>query len=893
MRPITSTYRLQLHRDFPLAAARAIVPYLKRLGVSHLYLSPVTSARAGSMHGYDVTDYAKVNPELGGRAAFNALARAARDEGLGLILDIVPNHMASAVPENAWWSDVLARGAKSPYANTFDIDWAAARERLSGKILLPILGTPYAQALENGDLRLEYDENAGRFEIRYFTNRLPLAPESGPHPRASSDDGFAFGRGARSVRATLEAHAPATPEGRASLNELLDKQHYRLAYWKLARDEINWRRFFEISDLVGVRVERRDVFEATHALVFELYEEGVIDGVRVDHIDGLADPSTYCRRLVERLLALNAKRSDGGIDPPYVVVEKILAQNEQLERGWAVAGTTGYDFMNQVLGLLVDTSGQGELDELWKSVSGSTQSFDEIESEARLQILDENLRSEFVRAVTDLARLAAGTLATRDVSRAALERASRALLTALRVYRTYAYGRRSDVEAQPALIAALERAYAVLDGADHAALGLIGDWMSGRFDSSISDADAEECTARFEQLAAPLAAKSVEDTAFYRYGRLVALNEVGASVAHFGLSLTDFHAAMKTRALKWPTTMNATATHDHKRGEDLRARLAVLSEIPGWWSKTVRDWRQRAVAHRASLADSQAPDAADEAMLFQMLVGAWPLSIDVNDPDARQRFIGRLSVWQDKAVREAKRHGSWLAPALDYEESCRRFLQRIGTSSAPHLNLVDVADAARHIDACGALNGLSQAFLRMTAPGVPDLYQGCERWDFSLVDPDNRGAVDYALRKAALDDEQAWSILMQNWRDGRIKQDLIRQTLAARAEYPDVFLKGSYEALPVSGPNHNALIAFRRRSDSHQLIAIATRLAYRLVDGEPHVDPARWAGERVPLEDAAPRRWRDLLTGVELDCEDGSIAIRAALARLPVSLLLARTDSGR
>jgi (1->4)-alpha-D-glucan 1-alpha-D-glucosylmutase len=906
-----STYRLQLHKGFGFDRARAVLPYLKRLGISHLYLSPITTAVLGSVHGYDVTDYAQINPELGGEGGFLALVAQVRKLGLGIILDFVPNHMSTATPDNAWWSDVLANGEQSVHARVFDVDWESARNGMSGKILLPILGHSYAEALESGAVTLAFDSQTQRFEIRYYQHRLPISPGSDPRRTPASDEArqndeqrrvvpeeqlcalvvpVARGEGPNHVvSAILHEYDAASPQGRARLHTLLEAQHYRLCDWKLARDALNWRRFFEISDLVGVRAEDPEVFDATHAMVLDLYARGLIDGLRIDHVDGLADPAGYCRRLRARLDSLLPERpSPYDAEPAYLVVEKILAPFEDLPPDWPVDGTTGYDFLNQVLGVLLDGAGEEPLTAIWHTASGSWASFDTIESEARRQILDQNLHSELARATARFLSVAQHEIAARDLSEAVLLRACRALLIELRVYRTYGYGREAAPGAHPHLLAAFRAASRTVGPADLGALESIERWLKGEFGPEVPDALAREATARFAQLAAPLAAKAVEDTAFYRYGRLIACNEVGGSGTRFALSPQGFHASMEKRARHWPNGLNATATHDHKRGEDLRARLAVLSEEPGLWQEAVADWHSRARPYRTVVEGVEAPDGGDEIMLYQMLVGAWPPTLTLADEPGIELFMARIARWTQKALREAKRHSSWLAPNEAYESACLRFLECLKDGQNGRVGLADIAGLARRIEIAGALNGLTQSFLRMTAPGIPDLYQGCERWDFSLVDPDNRPEIDYPDRVLTLGEPSDWPNLLGQWRNGHVKEILIARTLAARQQALPAFARGEYRAIEALGPRASSLLAFERVLPDEVIVCVATRLAFPLLVDRPHVPAALWGATRLLLGPGRPTRWTDLITGEEIEIVGGELAASDGLKVLPVCLLAPR-----
>ena len=628
--------RLQLHRDFTFADATDLVPYMASLGVSHLYASPILAARPGSMHGYDVTDPTRVNEELGGEAGLRQLVAALRAAGLGLIVDIVPNHMAAGGVENPWWADVLRHGRDSRYATFFDIDW----DRF-GKVLAPFLGQPYGEALRDGTITLARDGDEP--VIQYFDNQFPIRPEDHAEIAAARSDAF----------------DPATMAGRQRLHRLLERQHYRLAWWRSAGDAINWRRFFDINGLVALRMEDAAVFEATHGTLLRLYQQGLIDGMRVDHVDGLADPPGYCRQLRARLDELAPQRPpDAPKGPPWLVVEKILGAGERLPGDWAVDGTSGYDFMDEVSALLHDGSGESALRHFWSAVSSRPADFAEEEEAARRDVLDRSFGAQLDALIGSLHRIAVMRLETRDITRGAIRRALVALLAHFPVYRSYGVGQRSD-----ALESAVAAAMKHVPAADRPTLALLERWLG--------EEATPESAVRFQQLSAPLAAKAVEDTAYYRYGVLLSRNEVGADVRRFSATVADFHAACLARRKQFPDAMLATATHDHKRGEDVRARLAVLSEIPDEWERAVRRWLELNTPHRRR-GDAPMPSPGDEAMLYQMIVGAWPTDeLDLRD------YTERLAGWQLKALREAKLATDWTAPNLEYEDAARSFLYTI------------------------------------------------------------------------------------------------------------------------------------------------------------------------------------------------------------------------
>lgn len=774
-----ATLRLQFHKGFTFADAEALVPYFAALGVSHLYASPITTARAGSLHGYDVTDPTQVNPELGGEPALKRLVDALRREKLGLIADIVPNHMAATL-ENAWWADVLRNGRSSRYASYFDIDWQ------SGRVFLPWLGKPLA------DVTAE--------EI----DALNL-----PKPGA-----------------------------------------YRLGWWRTAGDRINWRRFFDINELVCLRMEDDEAFEATHALIARLYTEGLIDGVRVDHVDGLADPAGYCRRLRHRLDPGNPAR-------PYLVVEKILLRGETLPAEWGCDGTTGYDFMDEASALQHDRAAEPALATAWAALSGRPADFATEEEAARREIVARSFASPLEACVA-----AFDPGGDSDLSPPALRRALTEMLVHFPVYR--GYGTAGD---EPYLKQAADAAKET---------GLPGDrWVVDWLHERMRQPGGP--VTRFQQLSAPVAAKSVEDTAFYRYGRLLSRNDVGFDVERFGDTAADFHARMQRRQATQPHGMLATATHDHKRGEDVRARLAVLSEKPLEWTGRQARWIEQC----ALLRTDGMPAPGDIAMLLQMIVGAWPLDLALDDTVGRATFAQRLAGWQQKALREAKLRSDWADPNAAYEDAAQGLLHRLVVDEAAPALRAEIFAFIQEIAPAGAVNGLAQALLRLTAPGVPDLYQGTELWDFSLVDPDNRRPVDFALRQKML----GAGTTLAAWRDGAIKQRLIVRALALRRALPDLFADGSYEPVAVEGRLADRVVAFVRRHGSDAILTVVPRLPGGLIR-----NPATLA---LDLEDTRLSLAADLTLFDAIDERTPPImsrnaALQQILTRWPVALFSTR-----
>jgi (1->4)-alpha-D-glucan 1-alpha-D-glucosylmutase len=778
-----ATYRFQFHRGFTFADAEALVPYLDALGISHVYASPVTTARPGSMHGYDVVDPTRVNPELGGEAGLRSLVAALRARGMGLIVDIVPNHMGVG-PDNGWWMDVLENGQASRWATTFDIDWRRP-------VMLPVLGDGFDAALAKGDIALDRSGDRPML-VAYGEHRFPL--------RAEDADDIVGGGG-------------------ADLAALHARQHYRLACWRDADAALNWRRFFTINELAGVRVEDEAVFEAVHALIFRLHDEGLIDGVRVDHVDGLTDPAGYGRRLRARLGA-----------EAWIVVEKILGAGEALAADWGIDGTSGYDFMDAATAILHDPAGERPLADLWAGLSGRSPRFDDEELVARQQMLAAAFAGQRAAVVEAFAELAES--AEFDWSIDAIGDAIDRLLWVFPVYRTYGTGRAAPLSDAAIRARVRRRAGDFLDEGQQAIADALLAWLAG--EGSGDPVLAADAVRRFEQLSAPIAAKAVEDTGFYRYGRLLSRNDVGSDPDRFAWDIPAFHRAMADRARDWPHAMLTTATHDHKRGEDSRARLAVLSEIPDLWRAQVDGWLH------INLPLLDGIDRGDAYMLFQSIVGAVPADLDIGDGVALAAFAERIGAWAVKALREARLRSSWEDPDGDYEA---RMIALIDALSDPALSSIFLASLRQFVTAIAPAahaNSLVQAGLRCTVPGIPDLYQGAECEDISLVDPDNRRPVDFALRRHLLEGDGARGF-------DATKIAVIRNLLGLRRDHPALFADGAYVPVAVEGARAGHVLAFLRDDGTHRLLcAFALRLGGALVGtGRAMPDRAWWGDTRL------------------------------------------------
>ncbi|MGL6243328.1 malto-oligosyltrehalose synthase [Pseudomonas sp.] len=912
--PLRATLRLQFHKGFTLDQAVPLVPYFASLGISHVYASPLLAARAGSMHGYDVVDPTTVNPELGGETALRRLVGALREHKMGLILDIVSNHMAVGGSDNPWWLDLLEWGRLSPYGEFFDIQWHSPDPLMEGQLLLPFLGSDYGVALQDGTLPLRFDAQRGAFYVEHYEHHFPICPSSyGELLRADDEQlkfladrftALSYQTDAHSlaqplkaelrelasdpallkcIEQNLTAYDSLTPEGFQRLHHLLERQSYRLASWRTAADDINWRRFFDINELGGLRVERPAVFEATHAKIFELVSEGLVDGLRIDHIDGLADPRGYCRKLRRRVDTLSPDRHL----PIYV--EKILGEGETLHRDWSVDGTTGYEFMNQLSLLQHDPDGAQTLGELWNRYSERPADFRQEAQLARQQILNGSLAGDFESVAKALLQVARDDLMTRDLTLGAIRRALQELIVHFPVYRTYVSPRGRSAEDDVFFQQAMDGARQTLGEADWPVLDCLAGWLGGepwrKRPVGRQRKILKHACVRFQQLTSPAAAKAVEDTAFYRSVVLLSRNDVGFSTEQFSAPVADFHAACLNRLEQFPDNLLATATHDHKRGEDTRARLAVLSERSAWYAEQVPLWRTLA---RPLRDDDQMPSAGDELILYQALLGSWPLELDSNDQSALENYTQRMWQWQQKALREAKLQSSWSAPNEAYEHAVQQFLQRLLLSPEGELLRAALGKAAKTIAIPGALNGLAQTLLRMTVPGIPDLYQGNEYWDFSLVDPDNRRPVDYASRQQAMQVSLNLPDLLAHWHDGRIKQTLIRQVLNLRAEHADLFRQGTYQALEVVGSQAHRVLAFAREHEGTRAIVIVPIRCAPLLENsaEPRIDALRWGDTRVKLPFTASEENLKGLFSSTAVTHHRELNISAALGDFPVNLFI-------
>ena len=921
-----ATYRLQLHRGFGFRDATALVPYLAALGVSHVYCSPYLRARSGSTHGYDIIGHRELNPEIGSREDFDAFVTQLRAHGMGQIMDVVPNHMGVMAADNEWWMDVLENGQASAYADYFDIDWHPASAHLANRLLVPVLGGHYGALLEAGELKLAFEAEAGTFSVRYHHHRFPVDPRTYPQilssveadlhdlvakfgnlpPREALDLAAERDLVKEELKRGLAHLCSADPRMQAAilksvdafngtpgdvasydrLHTLLDAQAYRLAYWLVASDEINYRRFFDINELAALRMENPEVFAATHALVFDLIREGAVDGLRIDHPDGLYDPEAYFCRLQEKYIEARGEgESLAPGRPMYVVIEKIVASFENMPETWAVHGTTGYRFANLVNGLFVDEAAARSFSRLYSGFTGMSESFEEVARRSRILILRTALASELTVLANRLARIASGRRGTRDYTLNTLRQALAEVIASFPVYRTYLADQVS-AEDRRWIEWAVARARRHSRAADPSIFEFIASVL-------LSDvAEMRAFAMKFQQLTAPVMAKGVEDTSFYLYNRLVSLNDVGSDPATFGYGVNAFHGASADRAAKWPHTLVATSTHDNKRSEDVRARINVLSELPAAWRLYLRRWTRLNRSKKRIIDGISAPSRNDEYLLYQTLLGSFPFPAD---GAALAAYADRVDAYMLKAVREAKLHTSWVNPDAAYEKSVSEFVRGL-LRPGRNLFLESLREVAAQVGWLGMLNSLSMTLIKLTSPGVPDIYQGNEIWDYSLVDPDNRRPVDYALRKdllANLPGEAAPLAQVRGLfgmpRDGRAKLFVIARLLGHRRTRPEPYFAGAYTPVHAAGTRQANVLAFARTGGNHGVITVAPRLHASLGAGEGELPcgEAIWTDTAVALPCVpAGTRLRNLFTGEELEPENGSLRLARILADAPVAALV-------
>lgn len=956
---LRATYRLQFNQHFTFADAAQLVPYLHRLGISHVYASPCLKARAGSLHGYDIIDHNAFNPEIGSREAFEHFVDTLHAHRMGLIFDIVPNHMGIAHGENPWWQDVLENGQSSPYNSYFDIDWWPIKEALRGKILLPVLGDHYGRVLENGELRIEFEPKAGEFTLRYWQHRFPLDPETYPDilshevehlaalaveenhtmtewhslvedfgqlralrkqpaERARASAGCkqrlaALHEQSAAARAFLESRVAlfigraGQPDSFSMLHQWLEKQSFRLAYWRVAADEINYRRFFDVNELACVRQDNPEVFETTHRLVQALVADGSVDGLRIDHPDGLFDPLDYCRKL--RSLALRVgggSETDTRAEPTlYLAVEKILAGYEHLRTDWPVDGPTGYQFANVVNGLLVWPGAERELTRLYARFIGERLDFDALLYASKHRVIRTMMSSDLTVLANRLVRLAEMDLHTRDYTLNSLRDALTEVVACFPVYRTYMTENSVSAEDVRFVDWAIAQAKKSSNADENSIFDFLHDLLLQRgLDSKEPDyrSKVAQFAMRFQQYTAPVMAKSMEDTAFYLYNRLASLNDVGGDPRRFGVSTSAFHYANQHRLRHWPQAMLNTSTHDSKRSEDLRTRIDVISELAEEWRHCVFRWSRLNRRKKQAVDEQPAPSRNDEYLLYQTLLGAWPSGI--SDEASLAVFSERIEAYMLKAVREAKVNSSWLSPNQAYEAALLGFVRALLNPNASPRFWADFIPFQRKVARFGLFNSLSLTLLKLVSPGIPDIYQGTELLSFTLVDPDNRQPVDFYRREnlmqsfAQKDQEAittsyplpAWERTLE---DGDAKLYLIWRVLSVRQRYPEIFTQGEYLPLEPEGERAEHLCAFARRRDETMLVAIAGRWFARLLKDSKDLPlgSAIWGDTRIPLpETLAEAAFLDVLTGQRvkpfIQAGTAYLDIGKILAYLPVALLV-------
>jgi len=970
-----ATYRLQFNRAFTFRDAAALVPYLAQLGISHCYASPYLRARPGSMHGYDIVDHNCLNPEIGSPEDYELFVSELHRHGIGQILDIVPNHMGVMGSDNAWWLDVLENGQASEYAEFFDIDWNPIKDELRGKVLVPVLEDQYGNVLERGELKLTFDPERGEFSIFYLQHRFPIDPSEYPRILNSRSE-LLQEAPPESREAFLELQSISTafghlpkragglaPEGRAerkqekelqkrrlallcarasevaeflaanveafngtpqnaqsfeALHELIKAQAFRLAQWRVAADDINYRRFFDINELAALRMENPDVFDRTHRFLLQLVRNGKVNGLRIDHPDGLFDPREYLRRLRREL---NAKppedRQDAyGDSHVYLVVEKILTGSERLRQDWPVEGTTGYEAANLINGIFVDTASASRMERMYRAFSGRREPYADLVYTCKKLILKVALASELSVLANLLSGIALANRHTCDFTLNALRSALAEIIASFPVYRTYVSDGCSSGNVSKedrglvilAVAAARRRSNAadlsVFDFIQRILLLDVNGSQSGWYKRAVT-----RCAMKFQQVTAAVMAKGLEDTAFYRYHRLVSLNEVGGNPDKFGTTIQEFHSANELRAELWPHSMLATSTHDSKRSEDVRARVNVLSEIPALWRLTLRKWRDWNRGKKSTVDGRSAPTRNDDYLLYQTLLGTWPL--EETDDTGWKAYSRRIEEYMLKAVREAKESTSWANQNTEYEKALIRFVRAILRRRAGNRFLADFIEFQKRIARAGMFNSLSQSLLKITLPGVPDLYQGNELWDFSLVDPDNRRPVDYELRRrllaeipspegahCELQESEARALhvylsdIVSNMKDGRIKLFLTQRTLSIRRNHAALFQNGRYIPLSVRGAKAHHICAFARDMEGRLAIVAVPRLCATLL-GDDFTSPCGepvWADTEVELPGTSAPCIHHAFTGECLTLRGGAersaLPVGKMLRDFPVALLL-------
>jgi len=935
----TATYRLQFNKNFTFRQAREIVAYLHHLGISDAYASPYFQAGAESLHGYDITDHNKLNAAIGSREDYDAWVAELHAHGMGQIVDFVPNHMGINDPQNTWWQDVLENGPSSLYAPYFDIDWRPLKTDLHDKVLLPILGDQYGRVLERGELQVRFD--GGSFSLTYFDHVFPIAPGTYRYILELALENLAefrdedFYAEFQSIRTALEylprrtetnpgrikerarekeiikkrlerrcAEAPQVqraiekavetinghigdPRSFDRLDELLNAQSYRLAFWRVAAEEINYRRFFDVNDLAAIRVELPEVFDAAHKLLFELVASDAVSGLRIDHPDGLYRPLEYFEKLQSRCAkALRVPLPKDG-RAIYLIVEKILTGDEQLPQNWPVHGTTGYDFANQVAGVLVDHNAEGAITKIFKRFISHSLHFGHLVYAKKRLVMRISLANEVNVLGNMVDRLSEQNRWFRDYTLEALARAVRETIACFPVYRTYLEPGKPVSEEDRAVI---ERAVAAAKrrnpAIEESVFNFLLDLLLFRFPENLDEeqrAAHAQFVLKFQQFTGPITAKGLEDTVFYIYNRLAALNEVGGEPQLFGLSVETFHQRNLRRERDWPASLLATSTHDSKRSEDVRARMLAISEIPQLWGRSLQKWRTTNRRFKKQIDEAEAPDAGEEYLLYQTLLGTWPVDLDgAPVSSVGQEFVTRIQRYMAKALKEAKLNTSWIQPNENWDDAMREFVARILEPGPRNKFLPIFLPVAAEIARLGAINSLAQTAIKLTTPGVPDIYQGTEIWDDSLVDPDNRRPIDYARRREMLAQIEKVSAneLMQCWPNGRIKMRLTQRLLHLRRENPELFREGNYESLNFGGELAECAIGFARRHGDRAIIVIVPRLSSQV--GFPPVGD-RWQDTHVLLSSQLTGL-RDVFCDRELRAENSQLRLTEAMSQLPFAV---------
>lgn len=999
----TATYRLQFNRYFTFKQARDLAEYLNRLGISDIYASPYFKARPDSLHGYDIANHNELNPAIGSEAEYDAMVEVFHRLGMYQLLDTVPNHMGIGEQGNAWWADVLENGRSSIYAPNFDIDWDPINTKLTNKVLLPVLGDQYGRVLENKELQLNFKPEEGSFCLHYYEHSFPVSPDSygeilglnkeetiaalgpessaaieyqsiltsidhlPPHYERALDKRLERNREKDVIKRRVAALCASEPRvcehiernveifnGTASeprsfdrLDALLERQPYRLSFWRVATQEINYRRFFDVNELAAVRVEQPAVFEETHRMIMRFLREGKLNGLRIDHVDGLRAPAGYFRDL-QRAYFLTTCRAvmDGmgddleGVDPAeleaalleryeeelktqdsrlrtplYVAVEKILGRGESLPADWQVCGTTGYEFTNGVNGLFVDMSNQKAFDEIYRAFTGETEKFADLVYACKKQIMNVSLASELTVLTNMLNHVSQGDRHYRDFTINSIRVAIREVIACFPVYRTYVTPQHTEVDkrGQAYIETAISRAKKRNPDQDASIFDFIGNVLLLKGYDSLDAASREarfDFVMKFQQATGPVIAKGLEDTAFYIYNRLISLNEVGGEPEYFGITPAAFHKAQADRLRSWPHSILTTSTHDTKRSEDVRARISVLSEIPKEWRAAVRRWARFNRKLKKTVDGQVAPSSNEEYFLYQTLLGVWPNEHsgfqELEGLNVDEGLVERLKAYMDKAMNEAKVNSSWINVNKPYQDAVAAFVEAILRPGASNRFLPDFLEFQKRVAHYGAFNSLSQTLLKITSPGVPDIYQGTEIWDLSLVDPDNRRPVDYRLRRRLLDrvdkvsDVKGAAALVESKEDGRIKLFVTSRALRYRRDNRALFEQGAYTPLEASDKHTESILAYARERAGSRAIVVVPRLTVRLgKSGETKTPVGQaWTGTWLPLPGDVGERYRNIFTGEIVEAQEhngeAALPVDEILAVFPVALLeKMENDQGR